>query len=139
MRNAPETVDDDLKALDDRLSGSGTPDWEELASIARRVLGKIGAGLIDQSPGQVSALKEIINRAEGKVGAGQRDEGPIGVVVLPALMDQDRLPYLDVDQEESIGERHNRMARQAARRESWEEARTIPGGGYRDEEYGGRA
>lgn len=131
-RNSKAGVDDALLELE-MLLETGEPEWDEVAPVARKVLTKIGAGLIEADSGQISALKEMIARAEGRVGS-EGAGGPQGVVVLPALVDQDRLPYVDAESEESIGEAHNRLARQAARGEAWEDTRSIPGGWYKDDD-----
>lgn len=133
----PPGVEEDLAELEKLLSGDGDVSWEEMAPIARKFLGKIGAGHVQANQGQIQSLKEIIARAEGRIGAQVQDDAPLGVVVLPAQVESGTLPYVDAEPGESIGERHNRLARREAKREEWKEKRTIPGGGYRDEEYGG--
>jgi hypothetical protein len=106
MRREGPTQDQVVKELEQLLSGAFS--WEEAAPIAQRVLVQIGAGLVPASAGQVSALKEMVSRAEGRVGDRATGDRPVGVVVLPALVDQDSLPYVDATElEDSPGDSYD--------------------------------
>lgn len=128
VKAAESEPDEDLERLEALLE-SANPSWEELALVARKVLGKIGAGMISPNQGQVSSLKEIIQRAEGRVGSQGGGEELAGIVVLPALVDQEGVPYLDPELDEvEMAERLNKLARRDARKDHWAAARTMPGG-----------
>ena len=94
--SAKKELQEDLEELLERNAS-----WKELAPVARRYLAKIGSGEIEASQGQVMSLREIVNRGEGRVGQGDEDKDkPVGVVVLPALVDQKGIPYMEYENEE---------------------------------------
>lgn len=102
VADVPKPPDDDAVALE-RLLEVENPDWDELARLAKRVLVKIGTGLMgDSSSYQVTALKEIIARAEGRVGQKKEDVEHVflGLVVLPVLRDVPTSEVVIVDVED---------------------------------------
>ena len=89
--------DPDMVMLENLLSGD--PTWEEIAVYARRVMVKIGTGLIKANSGQVTALKETIARAEGRIGQEKdlTEEEVLGVVILPVILGKDELRMIDIE------------------------------------------
>ena len=94
-------LDAEMQAILERPEDAlASAHWDDLAPLARRYLARIAAGRAEASSGQVVALKEIIGRAEGKVGQQQHQDRPQGILVLPALVDQVRIPYIAVEEGE---------------------------------------
>jgi len=79
-----EELDPDTIKLNELLANEDDPDWQDLNRLSKRVLAKIGTGIIKSTTGQVAALKEIIARAEGRIGA-ENEEGDdkTHVLILP--------------------------------------------------------
>lgn len=102
MRKAQDAgllVDDETNA---ELAKLESMDWEEAAPVARKMLLRIASGFEDADSSQVQALKEIIARAEGRIGQAQTSDRPIGVVVLPALVNDEGEPWMGPDSEEEV-------------------------------------
>jgi len=95
--NIDTVPDSDMVQLEQMLAGD--PTWEELSRVSRKVMVKIGTGVIQANAGQVTALKETIARAEGRVGQDkdEKEEEVIGVVVLPAIVGEGDLRIVDVE------------------------------------------
>lgn len=94
--------DNDLEELE-RLVTLQDPDWDELAVLAKRLLVKVGAGILPETSAyQVTALKEIIARAEGRVGQKKEKvkEELAGLVILPVLTLPDESMVTVVELEE---------------------------------------
>lgn len=89
--------DADLEELE-RLTDADAS-WQQLAPLAKRVLGKIGLGSITATAQQVASLKEILTRAEGRAGqhldTSEQDGNVVKLVVLPAI-DTEAGPLIDL-------------------------------------------
>lgn len=98
----PTKRDSDVERLE-ALLGDGDPDWDVLGPVAKRVLTKVGIGSIESSPGQVTALREVLNRAEAAEAAKRKQSSDplraIGVVVLPTLRSADDVEVIDLGEE----------------------------------------
>ena len=93
--------DPDLKALFESMGSS--QDWQSMAPIARRVLGRIATGRLVASTAQVASIKEIITRAEGKAGTniGAGVDDIVRVVLLPTI-DTQMGPRIDLGEVDTV-------------------------------------
>ncbi|KKN39749.1 hypothetical protein LCGC14_0740280 [marine sediment metagenome] len=93
------SLDEDQIRLNMLLSQEDDPNWLDLAKLARRVLAKIGSGLISSGAGQVAALKEVIARAEGRVGADAESEENVEHILILPVQDTEDGPTVIVPKE----------------------------------------
>lgn len=89
--------DPDVERLEEMLTDQGSFQWADLVPLAKRVLAKIGAGLVEGNASQIAALKEIL-RQEGSDEGRERETAieVVRVVVLPVQIDVDENMMVDL-------------------------------------------